>query len=205
MAEKNTLECRIRSLKIKLVLFILLGLSLNGLTQETKSKHIIKADIVQPVLYLLRNSSAYSLSYEHQLKNNHGVQLSFLHATDKNLTGSYKTFQVVPCYKYYINPSYKNYFLGAYAKYINYHVEGAKTNPNSSYDDSYELVQLKAAFGLTNGFLFLFGERKRLALEPSLGVGFSQVMKTQFIKKGNYSYQNTKLDGIISLEIGYSF
>lgn len=131
--------------------------------------------------------------------------MSLQYSTDKNLYGSYKTFQLVPIYKFYFNKLYKGYYTGTYLKYINYHVKINKTNNSNSIDDSYEFIQHKGAFGILNGYLFYIGKKKRILVDPIIGIGFSQVLKTEFVKKGNYSFNKNRLDAIVALNIGYRF
>jgi Protein of unknown function (DUF3575) len=175
-----------------------------GFSQEiVRKKSLIKADIVSPAYSYLTNAAGYSFSYENQIKNNHGIQLSVDYFSDRNSLESYKTIQLIPQYKYYFNKTYKGYYVGAYIKYTNYHVHKFKLDMYNNFDDSYEFVQQSVAYGALNGYLIYLGKKNRFIVDATIGIGMSTVVKFDYIKKGNYTYKKNRLDGIVAINIGY--
>lgn len=184
--------------------FIFIG-NLGIAQKQDFSKKIIKFDLFYPTYALTLNDIAGSLSFDYNIKDNHGVQGELFYYNFSNKYSTNKSFQVIPQYKYSFNNNYKNLYIGCYLKY-KYFYQKEVTAFFPVLPQRLEYTQQSINFGLLAGCQIYLGRQKKIVFDIITGIGYGNIYDTNYIvKEIGHDIRRNVIDGIFAINIGYVF
>jgi hypothetical protein len=186
------------------IFFLVYPVILSGQTDTTDRKFVIKADLLLPAISLLNPSKGMilGLSSEYFLKRN-SINLSGYYYWNNVDYIKSKTIQIIPSYRFYLGHNLnKGFFTGGYLKYSNHEYKDYATPLINVQELSLDYAEKSMSFGGLAGFHVT---KFRFKFELLIGLGLGKVLNTKIFKNevGYFENQNMKLDGILSLNIGY--
>lgn len=199
----------------KIILFTLLMfpfLSKGADSVEVKKMVAIKTDLIAVPIPLLFHHRFYcSVTGEINIFKKQSIQLCLLYY---EFNPSYRldnTLEIVPEYKYYFDKLGKGFFVGAYCKYdfskktfyLEYDSDGGLLKPHEILGFVY--TSKSVGLGPLIGFQQNIGRHWLMEIIGGCGVKKNVSVKKELIGPSSTYTDNTKFDGIYSLNIGYRF
>jgi hypothetical protein len=176
-------------------------------TLNNRSKFIIKADILSPILSISKDLKMGSLTAELGFKKCHSIQVMGSYKVDTHLGPSEKTLQIIPMYKFFLFK--KKFCDGLYSGVNANYTQGNFPSDKIIHNTNVWYRHNSLGGGLIIGYQTYI--KKHLVVDALIAAGMEELINAKEIV-GNVKFddkitnaQNPNFYLILALNIGYKF